>query len=149
MSTTDENEPWDYRTCEAGKLLKVPVPCPRCGEPETDVFTKWTYNVHKCSNCKTVFEMTTWGANAGHVEEVSEKEAEERVKQIEKRLHRLRDFRTSTDMVARRTYNDWLGELSLLNPSSAKEILNHLKKMEYKRDGEVWLGRAPEGWDQG
>lgn len=68
---------------------------------------------------------------------------------MERDLQQYRDFRNSPDPARRSLYAQWLDELFNLKPSSAKEILRHLKAMEYKRGDEVWQDRLVKPWKEG
>ncbi len=117
--------------------------CPNCGKTETISISKFSYDLHRCPTCKSVFKKYI---DSGSIEILDEDEVESRSIHLEELLQSQREFRTSSDVVQKRTYNEWLSELMLLDEQSAKEILKHLHQMEYKREGEVWLDKAPKGW---
>ncbi|MDD3092262.1 MAG: hypothetical protein PHG80_11605 [Methanoregulaceae archaeon] len=115
--------------------------CPACGEILT-THPRYTFDFLKCK-CGAFY---TRDRGSDDLLVLTQYEVQEETKALRWRIYRLYDLRTGADVVARRTYNEWLDAYEFFDPADAKLVRKELAGMEYKSRGEVWLKAPPERW---
>jgi len=115
--------------------------CPKCGR-DLEVCKRYTYDYLKCK-CESLF---TRDHDSDEILYITPYEVEKETNRLRRNIYQFYDFRTGTDLVARRTYNEWLEMYEFFDPRDGKLVRRDLQKMEYKAKGEVWLKKPPRRW---